>query len=258
MSARNFLQNTANFIREVLDPVVQGAGDEEVRRQILKSLNIPASQSSTPINIPQDALSSIDDYQRAGAEEADIDAFISVLSDLTQVYNALENFIAAAAAGDSQAAIEEYITLYLDMLVLNYIRIRKPYLYVTIDVLKLIQQQSVRYGGLVQFFTQTGEFLKDLYGDSWDLQTEDDAKDLGDGILFLLGAASVVFLKAEMAYGFDPDPTLPAPLPLADSISDRTLTLKFAGKSKDSSNNTVAGEVLTTWTFVPKDHQGPG
>ncbi len=258
MSARNFLQDTVNFIREVLDPVVQGVGDEEVRRQILKSLNIPASQSSTPINIPSNALSSIDDYQNANADDVDIEAFISVLSDLTQVYNALENFIAAAAAGDSQAAIEEFITLYLDMLVLNYVRIRKPGLYITIDVLKLIQQQSVRYGGLVKFFTQTGEFLKDLYGDSWDLQTEDDAKDLGDGILFLLGVGSVVFLKAEMAYGFDPDPSLPAPLPLADDISNRTLTLKFAGKTKDSSNNTVAGEVLTTWTFIPGDHQGPG
>lgn len=258
MSARNFLLDTVNFVRGVLEPVVQGVGDEEVRRQILLSLHLNPAQSSTPINIPSDALSSIDDYQRANADDIDIEDFLSVLKDLTQVYNALENFIVAAAAGDSEAAVDELITAYLDMLVLNYFRVRHPGFYITIDALKLIQEQSIRYGGLVKFFTQTGEFLKDLYGDSWDLQTEDDAKDLGDGILFLMGAASVIFLKADMAYGFDPDPTLPTPLPLADSISDRTLTLKFAGKTKDASNNTVKGEVLTTWTFIPKDHQGAG
>lgn len=258
MSASNFLLDTVNFIKGVLEPVIQGVGDEEVRKQMLLALHLDPSHSSTPITIPSDALTSIDSYQNSNSDDIDIEAFLSVLNDLTQIYNALENFITAAAAGDSAAAIDEAITLYLDMLVLNYIRIRKPGLYITLDTLKLIQQQSVRYGGLVSFFTQTGEFLKDLYGDSWDLQTEDDAKDLGDGILFLLGAASVIWLKADMAYGFDPDPTLPAPKPLADSISDRTLTLKFAGKTKDNSNNTVKGEVLTTWTFVPKDHQGPG
>lgn len=255
MSARNFLQDTVNFIRNLLEPVIQGVGDPEVRREILLALNLNPAQAGTPINIPSQALSNIDDYQQANADDIDIETFLSVLNDLTQVYNALENFITAAVAGDPEAAIEELLTAYLDMLLLNYVRVRHPGFYITLDALKLIQQQSVRYGGLVKFFTQTGQFLKELYGDSWDLQTEADAKNLSDGILFLVGVAAT-FIKAEIAYGFDPDPASTSPL--ADGVSDRTLTMKFTGKTKDASDNIVKGEVLSTWTLVPKDHRGPG
>lgn len=256
MSDSNFLQRVVTFIRNLLEPVVEGVTDEEVRRQILVALNLDPSQSTTPINIPADALSSIDDYQRANADDVDIEAFLSVIQDLAQITNALENFISAAAAGDPEAAVEELITAYLDILLLNYIRVRRPGFYITLSTLKLIQEQSVRYGGLVKFFTQTGQFFKDLYGDSWDLTTEADAKNLSDGILFLIGVAATIVLKAEIAYGFDADPSSASPI--ADSISDRCLTLKFAGKTKDAGGNIVKGEVLSSWAFIPKDHQGPG
>ncbi len=263
MADKSLLQNVSNNlqklvkeIRDLLEPVVLAMGDQELRRQALEALNLDPSNASTPITIPSGTLDSIEDYQRKNAEDADLQAFLAVISDLTQIYNAMENFISAAAAGDPQAAADELISAYLDMLLLNHIRVRSPGFFITISTLKLIEEQSICYGGLVKFFTQTGQFLKELYGNAWDLQTEADAKKLGDGILFLLGAIATAVLKAEMAYGFDADPASTSPV--ADTISDRTLTLKFAGETKDSSNNTVKGEVLTSWTFIPKDHKGPG
>jgi hypothetical protein len=256
MSNSNFLQRVVAFIRNLLEPVVRGVTDEEVRRQILLALNLNPTQSSTPITIPADALSSIDDYQRANADDVDIEAFLSVINDLAQVANALENFISAAAAGDPEAAAEELITAYLDILLINYVRVRNPGFYITLNTLKLIQEQSVRHGGLVKFFTQTGQFLEELYGESRDLKTEEHAKNLSDGVLFIIGVLATKFLKAEIAYGFDADPGSASPI--ADGISDRSLTLKFAGETKDDDDNVVKGEVLTSWAFIPRDHQGPG
>ncbi len=256
MATDNFLQKVGTLIREIFEPLVQGITDEEIRKQALIALNLDPAQSGQPINISPAALDSIQAYQQSAAEDIDIEAFLSVINDLAQIVNALEGFINAARAGDSSVVVEEVVNNYINMLLLSYVRVRQPGFYITLKALKLIDEQSVRYGGFVEFFTQTGKFFEKLYGDSWALETEDHAKNLSDGILFVLGVVATALLKAEIVYGFDPDPASPSPL--ADSISDRTLSLLFAGKTKDADGNTVKGKLITSWTFVPKDHQGPG
>lgn len=257
---KNILQNLVKEFRELLDPIARAAGDPDIRREILLALSLDPNQASQPINIPPNALASIDSYTSAAAEDVDLEAFASVVQDVLKLVQALESFINAARAGSSGAppgmTLDEAVNAYLNMTSLGYVRVRWPGIYIGLKVLGLLEEQSIRFGGLADFLFKTGDYLKTLYGDSWDLQTAAHAKNLSDGLLFLFGVAATAFLKADILYGWDADPA--STTPLADAIADRTLSLGFEGETKDAGGNKVKAKLLVSAVLLPEEHHGPG
>jgi hypothetical protein len=254
----NILQHIVKEFREILDPIAAAAGDPALRREILFSLNLDPAQASQPIDIPPSALDSITAYTSSRAEDVDLEAFASVVLDVLQITQAVQSFINAASANSSSPfglPADEAINAYLNMLTVGYVRSRWPGFYIGLKVFELIEQQAVRYGGIVNFLFKTGSYLKNLYGDSWSLKTEEHARNLSDGLLFVTGVACAGFLGADIQYGWDPDPASNSDL--ADAVSDRVLSLAFDGKTQDLSGNTVSGKLIMSIVLLPEEHQGP-
>lgn len=259
-TTRNDMQRFLGEIREILEPVAQSIGDQAVRREILLALGLDPNQSSQSINIPSSSLASIDAYREQSADDADLQAFISALKDLTQIVQALIDFIRAAATADSDSPagfiVEEAVGFYLQALAISYLRVRSPGVYITAKALQLLEEQAIRFGSITNMLFKTGEYFEDLWGSATELQTDDDAKKVSDVALFVVGAVVASLLKADFVYGYDAGPGSSSPV--ADAASDRTLTLRIFGKTKDTSGNTVKGSLVLSIVLVPKDHGGTG
>lgn len=257
---RNDLQQLVGEIRQILDPIAQSVGDTAIRREILLALGLDPNQSSQSINIPPSSLASIDAYREKSADDVDLQAFISVLSDLTQIVQALIDFIRSAAAADSDAPagfiIEEAVSFFLQAITIGYLRVRMPGVYITAKALQLLEDQAIHFGSIVKLFFNIGEYFSELFGDAVDLQTEAHAKQFSDAFLFISGAIVASLVKADFIYGYDAGPGSSSPI--GDVANNRTMTMRLSGKTKDASNNTVKGALLLSMVVIPRDHQGPG
>ncbi len=256
----NTLQNLVREVHDFLQPIARSIGDEGIRREILLALGLDPAQSSQDIHIPPSSLASIDDYRQRSAEEADLSAFISVLSDITQIAAALKDFITTAANNDPNKPpgfiIEEAFSFFLEATALGYLRVRQPGVYITARALKLFEEQSIRFGGIPQLLFHTADFFDELWGSAKDLQTDDDAKRVSDVALFVVGVVIASLVKAEFVYGYDAGPLSDSPV--ADAVSDRTLTMKVSGKTKDTSGNEVEGSLGLGVALLPVDQGGKG
>lgn len=257
---RNTLQDVIRQIREMLDPVVQGVADQAVRREILLALGLDGAQSARPLNIPPSSLASIDAYREQTADDVDFKAFLSALQDITQIVQALIDFVGAAAAADSDApagfVVEEAVSFFLHSIALGYLRTRQPGVYIAARALQLIEEQGLRFGGFIDLIFKTGDYFDALWGSADELNTEDDARRVSDVALFVTGALLSAVLGGDFIYGYDAGPGSASPL--ADTVSNRTLTLRVVGKTKDASNNTVKGAILLSAALLPKSHGGEG
>jgi len=258
---RNVLQDLVVRIREFLEPLALGVTDVAVRREILLSVGLDPAHASQPLSVPPSALASIDAYRQQAAEDADLKAFISVLQDVTQVVQALDDLISSAVAADSNAPpgfiVEEAVSFYLNAIALGSVRTRQPGVYATAKALQLIEEQALRFGGITQLLFRSGEFFEQLWGSAKDLQTDADAQRVSDAALFIPGALLTGILNiGDFIYGYDPGPGSASPL--ADAASNRTLTMRFPGTTKDLSGNTVKGSLVSGAVLLPEDHGGPG
>lgn len=263
MSEQNFYQMVIREIREFLDPISKAVGDEGVRREFLMALGLNPSLSTTPINIPPSSLASIESYQTQASDDADLQAFISTLGDVTLVLQGVVDFIQSVAAADSDAPpgfiVDEAIGFFFNSFILGYLRVKNPAIYITASAMQLIEDQAVRFGGIVNMIFKSGEFFEDLFGAAKALQTDADAKALSDVALFVSGVLIATLLKGEIVYGYDPGPVPAGEDPkLADLASDRTLTLRFSGKTKDSAGSTIKGGITFSTLLLPVDHGGKG
>ncbi|MBD1851442.1 hypothetical protein H6F87_15720 [Cyanobacteria bacterium FACHB-502] len=257
---RNDLQRLVSEIRDILEPISKSVSDEGIRREILLSLGLNPSGSTPALNIPPASLASIDAYRQQAADDVDLQAFISVLSDITRVVQALIDLVAAAATTDSDApagfVVEEAVSFYLESIVLGYLRVRNPGVYITASALRLIEEQGIRFGGITQLLFRIGEYFESIGVSIDEMQTDEDAKRASDVILFVLGVAIASLVECEFVYGHDAG--LLSESPIADAASNRTLTLKIKGKTKDAEENEVEGSLLLSLVFVPRDHGGVG
>jgi hypothetical protein len=258
---RNDLQKLIDEIAKILEPLAESVGDEAIRREILLALGLNPAQSSQSINIPPSSLAGINSYRQSAADDVDLQAFISVLADITQVVMAAIDFIRSAfAAADPNAPpgfiIDESIGRLLRTGVISYTRVHSPGFYITLKALQLIEEQGIRFGGVTELIFRTGEFFEEFFGSAADLQTEEDAQIVSDVALFVSGVIVASLIKSEFVYGYDPGPGSSSPL--ADAVSNRTLTLKVEGKMKDADNNEVKGSIVMSTALVPRNHGGPG
>lgn len=255
---RNVVQDAIRAVREALDPVVRGAGDPGIRREILLALGVNPPADGGELELPETSLARIDEYRDQGADEADLQAFVSVIADITQVLQALIDFIRAAVEsdGDAEVVVDEAVGTALQALTVGYLRARVPALYISASALQLVEEQGVRYGGITQLLFRTGEYFEELFGSAAELDTDEDAKRVSDVALFVPGVLLSALLDAEFVYGYDAG--LLSDSPVADIVSNRTLTLKFTGKAKSSEGHEVKGGLVLSTALLPRDHGGPG
>jgi hypothetical protein len=256
----NTLQSLVSEISEFLQPITQGVQDEDVRREILLALGLDPGQAGTPVDIPPSSLASIDDYRHRAAEEADLRAFISVLTDITRITAALKDFITTVANNDPDQPpgflVEEVWSFFLEATALGYLRVRQPGVYIAASALKLFEEQTIRYGGITQLLFHTADFFEELWGSANNFRTDDDAKRVSDVALFVVGTVIASLVKAEFVYGYDPDPLSDSSL--ADAVSDRTLMVQLSGKTEDDSHNKAKGSLGLGMALLPADHGGIG
>jgi hypothetical protein len=257
---RNDLQQLVIEIRELLEPIAQSVGDAAIRREILLALGLDPSQASQPIQIPPSSLASIDAYREQSAADVNLQAFISALADLTQIVQALIDFIRSAAAADSNAPagfiVEEAVTFFLQAITIAYLRVRWPGVYITVKALQLLEEQAIHFGSMVNLFFKIGDYFDELFGDAIDLETEAHAKQVSDVLLFVSGSIMASLMKADFLYGYDGGPSSTSPL--GDAANNRTVTIRLSGKTTDASGNEVKGALLLSMVILPREHGGPG
>jgi len=256
---RNDLQQLVGEIREWLEPIAQSVGDATIRREILMALGLDPNQASQSINIPASSLASIDSYRSRSADDVDLQAFVSALSDLTQIVQALIDFIRSAAAADSDAPdgfiVEEAVNFFLQAIAISYLRVRMPGVYITGKAFQLLEDQAIHSGSVTKLFFNIGEYFDELFGDAMELQTAEHAKQFSDVVLLVTGAVVATLVKADFIYGYDAGPGSSSPI--GDAASNRTMTMRVSGKTKDASDNIVKGELLLSMVIIPRDHNGP-
>ncbi len=257
---RNDLQRLIGELRQILDPIARSMGDSAIRREILLALGLDPAQASQSLTIPPSSLASIDAYREQAASDVDLQAFISTLSDLTQIVQALIDFVGSAAAADSNAPagfiVEEAVSFFLQAATIAYLRVRMPGVYITAKALRLLEDQAIHFGSIVNLFFRIGDYFDEVFGDALDLQTEAHAKQVSDVLLFVSGVIVASLVKADVVYGYDAGPGSTSPV--GDAANNRTLTIRLSGKTRDLSGNIVKGALLLSMTLLPREHGGPG
>lgn len=257
---KNILQQFVKIVRDVLNPFVQMIGGTlEDKKEALASLGLDPSFANVSPAIPSASLDSINQYVEKSADQVDEVAFFAVLEDLIQISAVIKEFFAAASAGNPNLTASEITTAYMNLMTLNYFRLRSPGFFKVMSVIENLDQQSIRTGGILNLFGSIGKFFE-RFGEGFNLETEIQAEDLSDTLLLVGGVGLTLLnklfrnfeipLSIDAAYGYDGYPGSTSPN--ADLISQRTLSFSL----KLDGNETVETKLTNTLVLVPLSHQG--
>ncbi len=259
--ADNPLTEAYDFVQkavgEFVDLVITLAGhlqDSEIRRLILADLGLDPD-SGAQLELPEQNLNSIQAY--LDRTDTDIEAFLAVVDDLSQISEVIISFIETASAEPTTEDGLRELAFELFMLssLLQY-RYKRPGALALAEILGVINYGLENFDLTRLLFSQIGKILgtlgqifqlDDLFdvnlGDSTDFQTEAHARVLSDTFLLPIAALLTAgldlrekptsWLDTELLYGWDildtDNPTL------ADTISNRILSTSFNAKFKDAS-----------------------
>ena len=257
---KNILQQFVKIVRDVLNPFVELIGGTlEDRKEGLAALGLDPSFANSSPPAPTSNLNSINQYIEKSADEVDELAFFAALGDLIQISAVVKAFFEAASAGNPNLTASQVTTAYMNLLTLNYIRLKNPGFFQVMTVIENLDQQAVRTGGILNFFETIGKFFERV-GEGFNLENEDHARDLSDTFLMVGGVGltllNKLFQKLEIplsidaAYGYDSFPGSASPN--ADQLSNRALSFSF----KLEGNETVETRLTNSLVLVPKSHQG--
>ncbi|MDB4583107.1 hypothetical protein N9164_08145 [Draconibacterium sp.] len=257
---KNILQQFVKIVRDVLDPFVEMIGGTlEDKKEALASLGLDPSFANSTTKIPPASLDSINQYIQKSADQVDELAFFAVLQDLIQISAVIKEFFAAASAGNANLATSEITTAYMNLMMLNYFRLRSPGFFQVMTVIENLDQQSIRTGGILNLFETIGKFFE-RFGEGFKLENEAHARDLSDTFLLVGGVGLTLLNKlfecyeipvsVKAAYGYD---SYPGSLSKnADLLSQRTLTFSTTLEGSDA----LVTKLTNTLVLVPKNHQG--
>jgi len=256
---KNILQQFVKIVHDVLDPFVQMIGGTlEDKKEALAALGLDPTFANSSPPVPTAHLDSINQYVEKSADQVDEVAFFAVLEDLIQISAVVKEFFEAAAAGNPNLVVSEITTAYLNLLALDYFRLRSPEFFKVVTMIENIDQQAVRTGGILNLFESIGNFFKRV-GEGFKLEDETQAQDLSDTFLLIGGVGLTLLnklfkkfdipLSVDAAYGYDSYPGSTSPN--ADQLSNRTLSFSF-----NQEGETVETKLTNTLVLVPKSHQG--
>lgn len=256
----NILQKFVRIVHDVLEPFVQMiGGTDDDKKEALTSLGLEPNSATNSMSISHSTLDSVNQYIEKSADQVDEQAFFAVLEDLIQISAAIKEFFEAASAGNPNLTASEITTAYMNLMVLNYFRLRSPVFFKIVSILDALDQQSVRSGGILNFFENIGLFFKNA-GEGFKLETEDHARNLSDTVLLVGGVGLTLLNKLfndfdipitiNAAYGYDSYPSSSSPH--ADQLSQRALSFS----AKLASGEAVETTLTNTLILVPHSHQG--
>lgn len=247
----DFVQKAVGELVALVEALASHLQDSEIRRLILADLGLD-QDSGAQLDIPQQNLAAVRAY--VDRTDTNLEAFLIVVDDLSQISEAVTSFIETASAEPTtkDALRELAFELFMLSSLLHY-RYKHPGSMALAEMLGLVNYGLENYdltrlvgGQIKRIFEALGDVTTGLpravLGESALLETEAQARDLSD--LFLLPAAALMmagldldekptsWLDTELLYGWDilapEDPTR------ADTISDRILSTNFNAKFKNA------------------------
>ena len=160
------------------------------RAELLQSLGLEPTTEVSDLPEISD-LPALNAYIKAAAteEEASIYELAGAVADLTRLVLAIESFFRSAIrAGEDDAAgsASEFVSIFINILGMEYIRRRSPVLHSTILLLEVIDSNAAANGGSVNLFRDTIIPYFRRLGQG--LSTEESTQTLSD-VLFITVAA---------------------------------------------------------------------
>ena len=173
----------------------------------------------------------------------------------------------------ARAIADEVFRDLLNLLALNFVRLKAPRLYYILQATSFAEEFSSVYGGefggvmaIPRGFRRLFDFVTSpcSWFDQTNFDTEDGVRRISDRTLLAiagLAAYRKVIPAEQVLYGWDLVPGVPgSDAPTAvDRTLARTLTLMFAGKQREGSPPASQVDTsLATLAFLPRTQGGPG
>ena len=259
----NLLKFVVVWMHDILEVVAERLQDVEAKKEILLALGLdPAGAASSP-NLPAGSLASIRQYVDKSDEDIDIEAFASVVDDIVNVSNAVDDFIRLVSADDPDIAAQ-FFDMLLQLYLTEAVRLRSTVkearaFYLVCKTLNFYQELSNPSGGISNFTGNVAAFVERVCSS---LNAEDDpeAALVSDNVCILLAALSYGFPfirdNLKMVYGYDASPGSTSPV--ADRISQRTISLSLSFKAEDPQGNETTATVVVSSALRPQNQQGGG
>ncbi|GGK72412.1 DUF6603 domain-containing protein [Rufibacter glacialis] len=258
---KDLFQSILKTVRDILSPGIKLLGDPASRTEFLNSLGLKETSQGPDAT----STESLDKYINKEKKEVDAILLADAMANLTQLMLSLEGFFRAAAVSeeDKNFAASEALDTFTNILVIDYIRRRRPTFHSVIQLISVVGRQTAAEGGSIKFVKDIliGYFKR--LGQGFDkFATEEDAKTVSDCIFLLLGSGfflldklvlekyGIETVQIESWYGFEGVKTTRTPV--ADSITDRTLSYSITITPADKAETTF----YNTLSWVPNDHGG--
>ncbi|HEY5892687.1 MAG TPA: DUF6603 domain-containing protein [Chthoniobacterales bacterium] len=257
--AESTLQGLIGEIKEFLEWIKDTLEDDEARKSLLEDVGLEPTDPPPKPNVPQDKLDSIGRYQQT--VDADKAALDSTLSDLRAVFDSVRSFISSFSL--SPALVGEVTNRFLNLLALNYIRLRKPKLFVAAQAVSFVEDTGapflsgkITWKNIVKVCTDGGFYL--LKTILIALDDEEEAQARSDFYFVPLGAFLAFAFKPNnrSLYGWDPAPE--SGTPQGDAISRRMLSSVFFTTERDANGQTIEKRINTSLYFLSTPQGGPG
>ncbi|HKQ52941.1 MAG TPA: DUF6603 domain-containing protein, partial [Pyrinomonadaceae bacterium] len=280
-------QKPRNFLQTLVDELIDQSAwarrmltDETASKAMMSDLGLDPKKMSP---LPEEAAS-ITAYREAATsgDRVKKQVILDALSDIFALYEAIVSIGEAAydAEGGEEKAKEaarEAAHHLVNLLLVNWLRLRLPKLYKLGQVLGFVEEisstnfsEKVYFDRIPAFLTDPGGHLSDTFGS---LDTEQDAKSLSDHIFPLVATILAwqgrqeethgkrqflpdFFATKNIIYGWDRAPG--STTEIADEISARAFSVAFESRKQDADGGAVENELDLTLLLVPRSDGGPG
>jgi Family of unknown function (DUF6603) len=261
------LQTFVGVVADAAEWLTGLLGDDGARRAVLADLGLEPAEGVT---VKQDELleqlsgdlTSVRSYAGANIDQADAAALVSAVEAIANILDVLADQveIVSSTMPDGRGALE-FVTSLLQLFAIDVVRNASPAVYGFAQLATVLVEEleGVDWDRVGAIF---GDFLA-LFA----LETADDARRASPWLGFAATLVGTIIQLAQdhgepaaseddedetfhVAYGWDPDPTLPPDQEPAESIAERTLTMMFGDRLGDLASVSMA--------FVPAEHGGPG
>jgi hypothetical protein len=257
---QDFFQKLFKIVLEMLDPALSMFSDNAAKTELLESLGLNGNVDAG--TLPD--TTNLERYIQAEAKDADAFMLIAAMADFTQLTLAIEGIIRVAVQGDdnSEAAIDEIINSYFNILLMEYVRRNSPQVHAFAHLITTLNQQTAARGGIIRFFDDVViDFFRRL---GKGLETEDGASAVSESVFMLLTLVMSLIealvlkekgidsLVLKLGYGYEG--ITDSNTPIADKISNRTLSYSTDILPFDDPDNRFA--LFNTFAFIPQDQGG--
>jgi len=260
---RSALKAIVTEIHFVLKTMAAKLQDAEAKKAVLLALGLnPAGAGQSPA-IPAGSMNSIQQYIDKADDDADIEAFASVVNDIISVSDAIDSFVQLVTNDDPEIATE-FFDMVLHLYLMDAMRLRAgagqaKTFYSICKILSFYEELATPSGGLFGFTKSIAGFIKKIVT-GFDIDTEEEAAATIDTVFLSLAVASFAssFVRdnLKIQHGFDVSPGSASPV--ADVISKRTITLSLQLKTDTPDGSEYSGTFFISVALKPEPHQGKG